>query len=174
MKPFVLFLSKDASSGQRYCFVFLVQSVIDKTKSCIIVLYFKTMLLISESKMSALETDVIVVEDGPGILDDDDDDKQDNDSGIQNDEKEEEEEDKVINKREKNKEKNKKPSFKIKSPKKISNGSRSKSLSKNSLSSPEKSPKKRRKKFPPKPEKKDHDGTIMPNPQFDAERTAQR
>ena len=105
----------------------------------------------------------------------DDDDKQDNDSGIQNDEKEDEEEEKIIKKREKIKDSNKKPSFKIKSPKKLSNGSiRSKSPSKNGLSSPEKSPKKRRKKFPPKPEKKDHDGTIVANPHFDAERTAQR
>ena len=112
----------------------------------------------------------VVLAEGPDLIDDDD--RQDNDSGIQNDEKEDEEEEKIIKKKEKDN--NKKPSFKIKSPKKLSNGSRSKSPSKNGLSSPEKSPKKRRKKFPPKTEKKDHDGTIIANPHFDAERTAQR
>ena len=93
----------------------------------------------------------------------DEDDKQDNDSGIQNDDKDEFEE-KIIKKKNK-------PSFKIKSPKKSS--SRSKSPVKN-LPSPEKSPKKRKKKLSLKIEKKEHDGTIVPNPQFDAERTSQR
>ena len=93
----------------------------------------------------------------------DEDDKQDNDSGIQNDDKDEFEE-KIIKKKNK-------PSFKIKSPKKSS--SRSKSPVKN-LPSPEKSPKKRKKKLSMKIEKKEHDGTIVPNPQFDAERTSQR
>ena len=85
-------------------------------------------------------------------------DKQDNDSGIQNDDKDEDDE------------KNK-PSIKTKSPKKSI--SRSKSPAKN-LQSPEKSPRKRKKKFSTKVEKKEHDGTIVPNPQFDAERSAQR
>ena len=42
------------------------------------------------------------------------------------------------------------------------------------ISSPQKSPKKRKKKVVVKQEKKDHDGTILANPQFDPDRTAQR
>ena len=69
------------------------------------------------------------------------------------------------------KEKNK-TSFNEKSPKKTNN--KNKSSSKNVLNSPVKSPKKRRKKFPPKPEKKEHDGTIIADPHFDPDRTAHR
>ena len=93
----------------------------------------------------------------------DEDDKQDNDSGIQNDDKDEFEE-KIIKKKNK-------PSLKIKSPKKGT--SRSKSPVKN-MPSPGKSPQKRKKKLSVKIEKKEHDGTIVPNPQFDAERSSQR
>ena len=93
----------------------------------------------------------------------DEDDKQDNDSGIQNDDKDEFEE-KIIKKKNK-------PSLKIKSPKKST--SRSKSPVKN-MPSPGKSPQKRKKKLSVKIEKKEHDGTIVPNPQFDAERSSQR
>ena len=63
-----------------------------------------------------------------------------------------------------------KTSLKTKSPKK---SSRSKSPDK-SLLSPDKSPKKRKKKVSGKVPPQELGGTISPNPQFDAERSAQR
>ena len=103
------------------------------------------------------------------IIEEEEDDKVDNDSGIQNDEKEEEEE-KAL-KKEKKISKEKKKIMKIGSPKK--ENIRGKSPSK-LLASPQKSPKKRKRKVVPKPENKEHNGTIIANPQFDPDRTANR
>ena len=106
------------------------------------------------------------------IIEEEEDDKVDNDSGIQNDEKEEEEE-KAL-KKEKKISKEKKKIMKIGSPKKSNKESiRGKSPIK-LPASPQKSPKKRKRKVIPKPENKEHNGTIIANPQFDPDRTANR
>lgn len=101
-----------------------------------------------------------------------DDDKQDNDSGIQKDEKdvegeeEEKKENENVNK--------KKPKLKVRSqsPQKLQQRNRDGSPKKN-LGSPKKSPKKRKKKLrPEKQTKEQSDATVLPNENFDSNRSA--
>ena len=101
-----------------------------------------------------------------------DDDKQDNDSGIQKDEKdvegeeEEKKENENVNK--------KKPKLKVRSqsPQKLQQRNRDGSPKKN-LGSPKKSPKKRKKKLrPEKQTKGQSDATVLPNENFDSNRSA--
>ena len=100
------------------------------------------------------------------------DDKQDNDSGIQKDEKDVEGEEEE--KREKVNVNKKKLKIKVRgqSPQKLQQRNKDGSPKK-SLGSPQKSPKKRKKR--PRPEKQireQSDATVVPNENFDANRSA--
>ena len=100
------------------------------------------------------------------------DDKQDNDSGIQKDEKDVEAEEEE--KKEKESEIKKKPKLKVRSqsPQKLQQRNKDGSPKK-SVGSPQKSPKKRKKRLrPEKPVKEQTDATVVPNENFDPNRSA--
>ena len=100
------------------------------------------------------------------------DDKQDNDSGIQKDEKDLEGEEEE--KKEKESVNKKKPKIKVRgqSPQKLQQRNKDGS-SKKGLGSPQKSPKKRKKRLRPEKQiREQSDATVIPNENFDPNRSA--
>ena len=100
------------------------------------------------------------------------DDKQDNDSGIQKDEKDVEGEEEE--KKEKESANKKKPKIKVRgqSPQKLQQRNKDGSPKK-SLGSPQKSPKKRKKRLRPEKQiREQSDATVVPNENFDPNRSA--